>query len=63
MLEILFVEIDTARVHYAVTDVARVCHITPSEIELETNSRIRSYPFPSNVKIEVHLLKESKTNA
>lgn len=57
MLEILFIDIQTGRVNYAVTDVTRVRYITPSEIGfdkgLNENARSSSCAFTHAERIEV----------
>jgi hypothetical protein len=54
MLTIVFIEIATGNIVYAIGDVAVVRHITPSEIGFTyTGGRISSCAFPHTEKIEV----------
>ena len=53
MMEILFVDVDTGKVNYAITDVSRVRYITPSEIGFDANGRSSSCAFPHTEKLEV----------
>lgn len=53
MMEILFVNVDTGKVNYAITDVSRVRYITPSEIGFDANGRSGSCAFPHTEKLEV----------
>lgn len=57
MLEIVFIDVDTGRVNYAITDVTRVRYITPSEIGFDKGfneaARSSSCAFPHTERIEV----------
>lgn len=54
MMEILFVDVDTGRVNFAVTDVTLIRHITPSEVGYTyANGRKSSTGFHHKEKLEV----------
>lgn len=54
MFELIFRDRATGHVNYAVTDVAVIRHITPSEVGFtEKGGRIRSCSFPHSEKLEI----------
>lgn len=55
MFELIFIDRETGRVNYAVTDVSVIRHITPSEVGFtEKGGHIRSCSFPHSEKLEVN---------
>lgn len=60
MLEILFIDKQSGRVNYAVTDISLVRYITPSEIGFTyVGGRKSSCAFPHTERVEV----DHKTNS
>jgi hypothetical protein len=57
MLDLLFIDIETGKVNYAITDVTRVRYITPSEIGFDKgfneDARSSSCAFPHTEWIEI----------
>ena len=53
MLEILFIDVDTGRVNWGVTDVSLVRYITPSEVGFVVDGRNRSCAFTHKERVEV----------
>jgi hypothetical protein len=53
MLEILFLDVKTGKVNYAIENVSRIRHITPSEIGFDRDGRPSSCAFPHTERLEV----------
>lgn len=54
MMELIFINTETGRVMHAVTDVAAVRYITPSEVGYtHKGGRDLSCPFPHGERLEV----------
>lgn len=59
MIEIVFIDVETGKVVYAIGEVSTVRHITPSEIGFTyKDGRISSCAFPHTEKIEVRHLTD-----
>lgn len=67
MLEILFIDIRTGLVNYAITDVTRIRYITPSEIGFDKgfneDARSSSCAFPHTERIEISHKSDSPMRA
>lgn len=68
MMEILFIDVETGHVNYAVTDVTRIRYITPSEVGFDKgfneNARTSSCSFLHTEKLEIqHTTRNPYRNA
>lgn len=63
MLEILFIDVDTGRVNYAITDVTVIRYITPSEIGFTTQTRRSSCAFTHKERLEISHKTDSPMRA
>lgn len=64
MMEILFINIETGRVAFAITDISIIRYITPSEIGFTyANGRNGSCAFTHAEKLEVEHKKNSPMRA
>lgn len=58
MFEIVFVDRQTGKVKYAVTDVSVIRYVTPSEVGFVVKSgAIHGCPFPYSEKLEINRIE------
>lgn len=55
MFEIVFINRESGRTNYAITDVRVIRYVTPSEVGFTTiNGDLRGCPFPASEKLEIN---------
>jgi hypothetical protein len=58
LFELIFIDRETGRVNYAITDVSRIRYITPSEVGFDKDGRSGSSSFPHTEKLEVDRIEQ-----